>query len=80
MRYRRERMDPKQIVFEITEEEDGSFVAVGVWHDIFTQGDTLEELKANIKEAVRAHFQGEDTWKFEVHLDRQLEQPLVFAP
>lgn len=73
-------MDPRQIVFEITQEEDGSYVAAGVWHDIFTQGDTLEELKANIVEAVRAHFRGEDIWKFEVHLDRQLEQPLVFTP
>lgn len=30
--------------------------ARGLGHDIFTQGDTLDELFQNIKEAVAVHF------------------------
>jgi predicted RNase H-like HicB family nuclease len=67
-------MDPLRIAFEITQEEDGSYVAAGVGHDIFTQGETFEEMKANIEEAIRVHFHGEDVWRFEVHLDRPVEQ------
>ena len=31
--------------------------ARGIGHDIFTQGDTLDELFQNIKEAVPLHFE-----------------------
>jgi hypothetical protein len=31
--------------------------ARGIGHDIFTQGDTLDELYQNIKEAVALHFE-----------------------
>ncbi len=36
---------------------DGEFwCARGIGEDIFTQGDTLDELYQNIKEAVSTHF------------------------
>ncbi|MFA5309286.1 MAG: hypothetical protein WC370_07375 [Dehalococcoidales bacterium] len=36
---------------------DGEFwCARGIGEDIFTQGSTLDELYANIKEAVETHF------------------------
>ncbi len=36
---------------------DGKFwCARGIGEDIFTQGETLEELYRNIKEAVSAHY------------------------
>ena len=36
---------------------DGEFwCARGIGEDIFTQGDTLDDLLQNIKEAVSAHF------------------------
>ncbi len=38
---------------------DGEFWCVrGVGEDIFTQGETLDELITNIKEAVELHFHG----------------------
>ncbi len=38
---------------------DGEFwCARGVSEDIFTQGETLDELIENIKEAVELHFEG----------------------
>ncbi len=40
---------------------DGEFwCARGVGEDIFTQGETLDELIENIKEAVELHFEGMD--------------------
>ena len=38
---------------------DGEFwCARGIIEDIFTQGETLDELIENIKEAVALHFEG----------------------
>jgi predicted RNase H-like HicB family nuclease len=45
-----------EIVFSITQEADGGFVAECLSQDIFTQGDTWEELRINVKEAVSAYF------------------------
>ena len=46
-----------EIVFEITEENsDGGFVARALGHSIVTEADTWEELRANVREAVRCHF------------------------
>lgn len=45
-----------EIVFSVTQEADGGFVAECLSYDIFTQGDTWEELRANVREAVSAYF------------------------
>lgn len=45
----------KSVRFLITKDEEGWYAqAEGI--SIFTEGDTLEELKANIKKAVRVHL------------------------
>ncbi len=46
----------ENIVFEIIQEDDGGFSAECLSEDIFTEGDTWEELKINIKEAVKAFY------------------------
>ena len=45
-----------ELVFEVTQEADGGFVAEALSESIFTEGDTWEELRANVREAVRAYF------------------------
>ncbi len=45
-----------EIVFEVTQDADGGFSAECLSHDIFTQGDTWEQLKSHVKEAVGAYF------------------------
>jgi predicted RNase H-like HicB family nuclease len=45
-----------EIVFEITQEADGGFCAECLNDDIFTQGDTWDELRANVREAVEAYY------------------------
>ena len=45
-----------ELVFEVTQEADGGFVAESLGEGIFTEGDSWEELRANVREAVRAYF------------------------
>lgn len=45
-----------ELVFSVTQEGDGGFVAECLSHDIFTQADTWEELRTNVREVVSAYF------------------------
>ncbi|HVS63110.1 MAG TPA: 2-phospho-L-lactate guanylyltransferase [Thermoanaerobaculia bacterium] len=45
-----------ELVFEITQEADGGYVAECLSEAIFTQADSWEELRANVREAVDAYF------------------------
>ncbi len=46
----------REIVFEITQESDGGFVAECLTESIITQADDWEGLRANVKEAVAAFY------------------------
>jgi predicted RNase H-like HicB family nuclease len=45
-----------ELVFEVTQEADGGYVAEALGESIFTQGDDWDELRANVREAVAAYF------------------------
>jgi predicted RNase H-like HicB family nuclease len=46
-----------EIIFEVREDEvDGGYTASALGVGIHTQGDTLAELRANVKEAVDCYF------------------------
>ena len=45
-----------ELIFEVTQEADGGYVAECLTENIFTQGDSWEELRDNVKEAVTAFF------------------------
>lgn len=45
-----------EIVFSVTQDEDGGYVAECLSHDIVTEGDTWAELTANVKEATAGYF------------------------
>ena len=45
-----------ELIFEVTQEADGGYVAECLTENIFTQGDSWEELRSNVKEAVNAFF------------------------
>jgi hypothetical protein len=47
----------RKIIFEVREDEvDGGLVAIALGHAIATQGDTFEELRKMVRDAVRCHF------------------------
>jgi hypothetical protein len=68
----------RHLAFEVIPQEDGTWTAVGIGDDIFTQGNDFEDLKVNTLEAVRAHFHDEVSDKFEVRLAKVVSQ-FVFA-
>jgi len=43
------------VIFEVTQEEDGGFVAACVTAPIFTQADSWAELREQMQDAVRTH-------------------------
>jgi predicted RNase H-like HicB family nuclease len=46
-----------EIIFDVREDEvDGGYTASALGVGIHTQGETLEELRANVKEAVACYF------------------------
>ena len=46
-----------EIIFDVRDDEmDGGFVATALGHAIATQGDTVEELREMVRDAVRCHF------------------------
>ena len=45
-----------ELVFQVTQESDGGFVAECLSENIFTQGNTWEELRQNVRESVGAYF------------------------
>jgi hypothetical protein len=45
-----------ELVFEVTQEADGGFVAECLTEAIFTEADSWEELRQNVREAVSAFY------------------------
>ncbi len=45
-----------EIVFDVTQESDGGFVAECLSESIFTQADNWAELRRSVKEAVAAYY------------------------
>jgi hypothetical protein len=45
-----------EIIFQVQDDIDGGFVAEALGHAIVTQADSMEELKAMVRDAVRCHF------------------------
>ena len=50
-------MSGTEIIFEVSEDElDGGYSASALGFGIHTQGDTLDDLRRNVKEAVDCYF------------------------
>jgi len=45
-----------ELVFEVLQESDGGFVAECLTENIFTQADSWEELRLNVRDAVKAYY------------------------
>ena len=49
-------MRPSEIVFEVHEDEEGGYYTAAVGYDIVTQGDSWDDLKDMVQDAVLCHF------------------------
>ena len=50
----------KEIVFLVEESIDGGYEAKALGHPIFTEGESLQEIRESVKDAVRCHFDNDD--------------------
>ncbi|MGA9057327.1 MAG: 2-oxoisovalerate dehydrogenase [Terriglobia bacterium] len=52
-------MNGTEIIFEVEESPEGGFEARALGHAIFTEAETLDELRGMVRDAVRCHFDPE---------------------
>ncbi len=50
-----------EILFTVEEAPEGGLTARAIGHSIFTEADTLDELRGNVREAVACHFESGQT-------------------
>ena len=49
-----------EIIFLVEEASEGGYTAKALGYSIFTEGDTVDELKILIKDAVDCHFDNKE--------------------
>ena len=49
-------MAPSEIIFSVQESPEGGYEARALGHSIFSQANTLDELKNMLRDAVACHF------------------------
>ena len=45
-----------ELIFVVEEAPEGGYTARALGESIFTEGDTLEEVRSNVLDAIRCHF------------------------
>ena len=61
-----------EIIFVVEESPEGGYVAKALGHSIFTEAESLSELKQMIRDAIRCHFE-------ELHLPKMIRLHMVRA-
>lgn len=70
----------KEIIFQVEEDSvDGGWVASAVGVGITTQADSMDELKAMIRDAVACHFDHEEDIPSVIRLHFVREEVFAFA-
>ncbi len=52
-----EHMAASEIIFSVTESAEGGYEAAALGVPIFTESDSMDELRENVRDAVRCHFE-----------------------
>ena len=58
----------KEIIFLVEEAPEGGYTARALGHSIFTEADTWDELKDQVQDALRAHFENANQFDFSLRL------------
>lgn len=53
-------MSGTEIIFSVDESPEGGYEARALGHSIFTQADSLEELRVMVRDAVSCHFEDDE--------------------
>ena len=68
-----------EIVFLIEEDPEGGYTARALGESIFTEGETEDDLKSNIKDALRCHFDNESKIPPVIRLHFVRDQIITYA-
>ena len=68
----------EQIFFAVHESPEGGYEAEALSHSIYTEADTLEELRSEIQDAVACHFEADERPKL-IRLHFMREETLAVA-
>jgi predicted RNase H-like HicB family nuclease len=49
-----------EIIFVVENSDEGGYTAKSLGYSIYTEAETLDELKENVKDAVKCHFDEKD--------------------
>ena len=72
-------MKPAELIFLVEEDPQGGFTAKAIGESIFTQGETLAEIKANIKDALSCHYEQKEDIPACIRLHVVHEETLTYA-
>jgi hypothetical protein len=50
-------MADSEVIFSVHDSPEGGYEARALGHPIFTQAETMDELKIMVRDAVRCHFE-----------------------
>jgi hypothetical protein len=70
----------RELIFEVTQEDDGGFCAECLTDSIVTEADTWDQLRQNVKEVVRAfYFDQPDKLPASIRLRLVKDEVLAYA-
>jgi hypothetical protein len=61
----------EEIIFVVEESHEGGYVAKDLGISIYTQGDTMEDLKTAVIDAVRCHFDDQKKRIIRLHIVKE---------
>lgn len=70
-------MRKSEIIFEIEEAEEGGFIAQALGYDIITEADTMDELRAMVRDAVQCYFDDEEKMPRVIRLHRVMDEVMA---
>lgn len=69
----------KEIIFMVEADPEGGYNADALGYSIITQGESLAELKNNIKDAIRCHFEDDKDIPQIIRLHMVTEEVFAYA-
>lgn len=70
-------MSASEIIFIVEDSPEGGYEAKALGQSIYTQAESLDELRAMVKDAVRCHFEEHDRPRMiRLHLVREEVLPV----
>jgi len=61
----------EELIFLVEESPEGGFLAKGLGVSIFTEADSMEELREMVKDAVRCHFEDQKQRLIRLHIVKE---------